>query len=293
MKFITPSISILNLLTRYALANPNPQNNNNVDDNNTNNSADPDHIEVNNMAALQGFLLQHNKEWKDSADAMASASGDNDTDDDGNSKPKQPGARSGFIPGVDLLFQNLQDYGCWCFFNNKHGQGRGQPVDAFDTHCMKYHHAVSCAKLEIDNCNPYTTTYSITAKQSGQNGDITYDCETGNNKCQEATCYAQSHFISLLLKEQLENLKVPSYPLYSSWKDGGNFDSSTCKISGPGQLRQEMCCGSWKYNTKKLLRYGQHLSRSCCDQPDGGFKTYDQNLASCCSDGSVRVHGTC
>lgn len=204
-----------------------------------------------------------------------------------------PGARSGFVPGVDFLFTNLQEYGCWCFFNDKHGQGRGAPVDVFDSHCMKYHHAVSCAKLEIEQCDPYSTDYSITANQSGNNGDVVYDCETGNNPCQEATCYAQSHFMSLLLQEQLENLQVPNYPEFSAWKSGGQFDSSTCKIAGPGVLRQEMCCGSWKYNTKKLLRFGRQLSRSCCDQPDGGFKTYDDNIASCCTDGSIRVHGTC
>lgn len=210
---------------------------------------------------------------------------------DPNKTSDQQEGRS-FIPGVDLLLNNLQEYGCWCFFDNQHGQGRGQPVDVFDNHCMRYHHAVSCAKLEIDSCDPYSTSYGITTKQDGD-GRITYDCESGNNACQEATCYAQSHFIALLLKEQLENLTVPDYPSWSAWKDGGEFDSETCKVSGPSSLRQEMCCGSWKYNTKKLLKFGSHLTRECCDQPDGSFKTYDDNLAECCGNGSVRVIGTC
>lgn len=198
--------------------------------------------------------------------------------------------RNGFIPGVSLLLQNLQEYGCWCFFNDKHGQGRGPPVDDFDSHCMKYHHAVSCAKLEIDSCDPYNTSYSVTAVNSGANGDITYDCESGNDPCQTATCYSQTHFISLLLNEQLANLQVPNYPNFSSWKDGGNFDNGVCRSSGPGHERQEMCCGTWKHNTKKLLKFGRTLSRSCCDNPsDGTFKTYDMSLSQCCDDGVVRV----
>lgn len=281
MKFIIPSVY---LLAHQALAQDESKGNENDSaPAAAENPMDIDKVEgvftaeVTNMNSLEALIMQ--AEYPDQNNAEANL-------------PDGQRGRS-FAPGVDMIFANLQEYGCWCFFNDKHGQGRGQPVDVFDSHCMKYHHGVSCAKLEIDNCDPYSTTYSITAKQSGNNGDVVYDCETGNNPCQEATCYAQSHFISLLLKEQLANLQVPSYPQFSSWKDGGNFDSSTCKISGPGQLRQEMCCGSWKYNTKKLLRFGQHLSRACCDQPDGGFKTYDNNLASCCSDGSVRVHGTC
>lgn len=197
-----------------------------------------------------------------------------------------------FIPGVSYMLNNLQEYGCWCFFDEKHGRGRGSPVDAFDTHCMKYHHAVSCAKREIASCDPYDTTYSVTAKQDG-GGNIIYDCETGNTDCQEATCYAQTHFISLLLNEQLENLKVPSYPQFSAWKNGGSFDNESCKLTHGIKPRDEMCCGTWKHNTKRLLRYGKHLSRACCERNDGTFKTYDSNLATCCDDGSVRVHGTC
>lgn len=205
----------------------------------------------------------------------------------------QPGLRSGgFIPGVGYFLNNLQEYGCWCFFDEKHGQGRGNPVDVFDSHCMKYHHAVACAKREIESCDPYDTSYSITARQE-DGGDITYDCETGNDSCQEATCYAQSHFISLLLKEQLEHLKVPDYPSFSAWKNGGSFDNESCKIGGGSRPRDEMCCGTWKHNTKKLLRFGKHLSRACCHSDNGAFKTYDSNLATCCDDGSVRIHGTC
>lgn len=214
----------------------------------------------------------------------------------GNQPGNHPGLRSGgFIPGVGFMLNNLQEYGCWCFFDEKHGQGRGNPVDVFDSHCMKYHHAVACAKREIELCDPYDTSYSITAKQAEDgSGNITYDCETGNDSCQEATCYAQSHFISLLLQEQLEHLKVPDYPSFSAWKNGGTFDNESCKIGGGSRPRDEMCCGTWKHNTKKLLRFGRHLSRACCENDDNGtFKTYDSNLATCCDDGSVRIHGTC
>lgn len=202
-----------------------------------------------------------------------------------------PAGRSGFF--VQMMINNLQGYGCWCYFDEQHGQGKGQPVDVFDSHCMKYHHMVACAKTEIASCDPYDTTYQVTTT-NGEDGQILYDCETGNTPCQTATCYSQKHFISLLLTEQLENLKVPDYPNFSSWKNGGSFDNQSCKVPHNGKPRDEMCCGTWKHNTKRLLKFGRHLSRSCCDnKEDGTFKTYDSNLATCCDDGSVRVHGTC
>ena len=208
----------------------------------------------------------------------------NGTDTNGSLLPGQAGRNSG---PVNLWMQNLQEYGCWCFFDEKHGQGRGQPVDDFDSHCMKYHHAVSCAKLEIESCDPYVTTYQITTSQKN-NGDIHHDCETGNDPCQEATCYAQSHFISLLLIEQLQDLQVPDYPNFSART--GNFDNDQCRSSGPGRERQEMCCGTWKHNTKKHLKFPSQLNRQCCDHPtNGSFKTYDASLASCCADGNVRI----
>jgi len=184
---------------------------------------------------------------------------------------EQKGRSMGFMPGVGFMLNGLQEYGCWCFFDEKHGQGRGSPVDSFDSHCMKYHHAVACAKREIASCDPYDTTYSVTAKQNG-GGDIIYDCETGNTACQEATCYAQQHFISLLLNEQLENLKVPNYPQFSAWKNGGTFDNESCKLTHGIKPREEMCCGTWKHNTKRLLRYGKHLSRACCERNDAPLR---------------------
>jgi len=208
----------------------------------------------------------------------------------GDTSSNGPNTRSGFY--VQLMINNLQGYGCWCHFDEQHGQGKGQPVDVFDTHCMKYHHMVACAKREIADCDPYDTTYQVTTT-NGENGEILYDCETGNTPCQTATCYSQKHFVSLLLTEQLENLKVPDYPSFSSWKNGGSFDNQSCKVPHNGRPRDEMCCGTWQHNTKRLLKFGRHLSRSCCDKEDGTFKTYDSNLATCCDDGSVRVHGTC
>jgi len=205
---------------------------------------------------------------------------------------------------VSVLVDNLNEYGCWCYFDDHHGQGRGQPVDDFDSHCSKYHHAVACAKLEIEECNPYETSYTSTVSNGGNNnnGDIDYDCETGNDPCQRATCYAQAHFISLLMKELTVNLQLPNYNDYrhsgkiigpNDNQTIGDFDKETCKIPGGTKPRQEMCCGKWHDNTKKLLRFGAHLNRGCCDQPTGGFKTYDENMSSCCDDGSIRVHGTC
>ena len=56
--------------------------------------------------------------------------------------------------GTDLLFRDLSTstsamgfgqqvngYGCWCYFGTDVGKGKATPVDALDHLCQKVHHA--------------------------------------------------------------------------------------------------------------------------------------------------------
>ena len=124
---------------------------------------------------------------------------------------------------LQVLSQNtqyltLQEYGCWCFFDDLHGLGKGKPQDEYDTACMRYHHGVECAKMELQNeagdgeCDPATVYWSGFADQGGyifdsypsadNPRDIIYDCETYNtDACLKATCYLETSFVKLLMVE--------------------------------------------------------------------------------------------
>ena len=36
-------------------------------------------------------------------------------------------------------FDNFNSYGCWCYFEDLHGTGRGKPVDDMDGFCKAVH----------------------------------------------------------------------------------------------------------------------------------------------------------
>lgn len=78
------------------------------------------------------------------------------------------------VAGTSFKFKNLQEYGCWCYFDDLHGQGRGIAQDGYDDACMALHHGIACAMLEIDNCDPRTEDHISAMMVMGDDGDIEY-----------------------------------------------------------------------------------------------------------------------
>ena len=74
---------------------------------------------------------------------------------------------------VPIVFRLLQKYGCWCYFDEEHGKGHGTPQDGYDDACLALHHGVTCAMMEIENCNP-RVEISTAKMYIGQNGDVEY-----------------------------------------------------------------------------------------------------------------------
>ena len=135
----------------------------------------------------------------------------------------------GSMRGVTFTMETLQEYGCWCYFGDKHGNGKGEPVDGYDTACMHYHHGVECAKMELQlddgECDPATVYGYVASSSPDPNNpkNMIYDCETYNSdECLKATCYLETYFVKLLLKEDLE---LESTPKYFEYRD--TFDSTT------------------------------------------------------------------
>ena len=128
---------------------------------------------------------------------------------------------------------SLQEYGCWCFFDDLHGYGKGKPQDGYDTACMHYHRGVECAKMELENeagdaqCDPANVyEYTAVIEPSANPKGMIIDCETHNtDECLKATCYLETHFVKFVLTEGIIEEK---YPMYYEYKH--NFDSDTEKM---------------------------------------------------------------
>merc|ERR1711934_791554 len=69
----------------------------------------------------------------------------------------------GFTGQIGQQVDKLNEYGCWCYFYNDHGRGKGQPVDESDGFCKTLHEGYECAIRDAedrgDACTPWEVAY--------------------------------------------------------------------------------------------------------------------------------------
>ena len=58
----------------------------------------------------------------------------------------------------------IDTYGCWCYFDEKHGQGKGHPVNSIDKICRDMAHGYDCAIMDAaadgdNDCVPWEVNY--------------------------------------------------------------------------------------------------------------------------------------
>merc|ERR1711981_685544 len=206
---------------------------------------------------------------------------------------KTNGTAAGMRSSAMLALQTkkLNEYGCWCYFDEMHGAGKGAPVDDYDKSCQKLHQAVSCAAMDIPHCDPTGQSYEVSVELV--NGELVYDCVSKNagDTCAEATCFMESHFTSALLSLNLVSELTPSYSEYHA---ALGFEHQSCaRAHGPAREYNDVCCGTFKDNTRRPVRaYLDQGEKDCCMRDDGSFKTFNPTFNSCC-DGKVLAPGTC
>lgn len=183
----------------------------------------------------------------------------------------------------------LNDYGCWCYFEENHGKGKGRPADALDALCKKLHDGYECIIADMEAagtpCIPWTIPYS-SAFGGGLPGglteaDLVTTCEATNGGAGVPTCESMAC--------KVEGMFVQDYFLYSlqggvidaSKRHANNFDVATECPTTRGVQSEKDCCGAYPNRYPFKTYDGQ---RSCCQS-----STYNANMFSCCNDGSIRV----
>merc|ERR1711884_417708 len=51
---------------------------------------------------------------------------------------------------IGNTINSMNEYGCWCYFNDDHGRGKGTPVDAIDEMCKTLHDGYECAMRDAE-----------------------------------------------------------------------------------------------------------------------------------------------
>merc|ERR1712079_465815 len=72
-------------------------------------------------------------------------------------------AERAFGGQIGNTINGMNEYGCWCYFYDDHGRGKGTPVDAIDEMCKTLHEGYECAMRDAEDegstCVPWEVDY--------------------------------------------------------------------------------------------------------------------------------------
>ena len=144
-------------------------------------------------------------------------------------------------------------YGCWCYFGDSHGQGKGIPKDTIDENCKVLHDGYECILLDtVNTCVPWEQTYiSLStielftlALQDTSVEAVMNDCEVTNaaDECAIASCKVEQYFAYDYVKLTLTNAATiePSF-------EHTTFNAAQeCAVVMPTPSTfDKQCCGSY------------------------------------------------
>merc|ERR1712048_130344 len=199
------------------------------------------------------------------------------------------------IKGTSAYFG---DYGCWCYFDENHGKGRGPAVDAYDALCKQLHHNYECLIMETaaganDSCDvdPWAVEYTpdlgvLTAMFNNNYEGVLAACEAQPDPCKVNVCKTEMGFaVQFALENQQSSRDDAAYKHELGFQP---LEGDNCPIKENKDTTdsEKSCCGPYPMRFPYKTFDG---NRACCN-----VKTYDVNTLECCADGSgIKFIGTC
>jgi len=187
-----------------------------------------------------------------------------------------------------FLFEDIQAYGCWCYFGEiyQQGLGAGHPQSDLDAMCKQLSDGYTCAYMDANTadrpkCEPYNVEYQSgytgVFEFFGDQGPMEFNCRQRNaDQCQYEACVIEGTFIRELLLE----VSINSFPTNSPLKHSLGFDPTTgCKKKHGGNSERH-CCGEIPNRFPFSTRENTH---QCCGQ-----SIFDVNMFVCCDDSTVQ-----
>jgi len=188
----------------------------------------------------------------------------------------------------------IDEYGCWCYFQEDHGKGRGPPANEVDAQCKVLHDGYTCilldAEAENDECIPWDVPYSsgtglgLVADDPENNNNanaLRKSCARSNrfDNCAERSCIVESFFVMQLFRHFLSGVQFDMSLKHSL----GNWDRiEDCPIK-VGVDAEKECCGTYPHRFPfKLATLGG--ARACC-----GELTYNPDVQECCAGNIIKL----
>ena len=176
----------------------------------------------------------------------------------------------------------LNNYGCWCYFEDNHGKGRGTPSDDIDQMCKVLHEGYECIIQDMLEAGTPCVPWEIDYNSSGENtiADLRNDCDTQNpgnaNACAAATCKVEGWFVAQYVKYMLSGGLIDQ-----SKQHENGFNTDVECHTGSGVKSEKACCG--EHPTRRSFKtYGG--DRACCNG-----HTYNAQMFECCNTGNIAL----
>jgi len=195
---------------------------------------------------------------------------------------------------AELAYNPLQDYGCWCYFAEKTGQGKGPAIDEYDAACKKMARGYECAMLDEPACVPWEATYApdwlnqpfAVYGAASNPATIPQTCESQNTDfCQKTACIIEGTFIASVYNLDID----PNVQVNLAYKQANGFDKddqANCPLNTNNRGNAvDACCG--EYPDRRPFRFKLN-ERECCAKANK-YTIYNSGLFDCCPDGSIQA----
>lgn len=216
-------------------------------------------------------------------------------------------------------FNDINAYGCHCYFGEHWNVGRSTPTNDIDLRCRGHANCYKCIGMDQEDefpgteCDPATEIYTApTLKQVQQDGvhKACADANPTTRTCAKRVCSCDVHFAYSLIAEFFKGAVYDRSQLHSE----GVFDvDEVCgalthvpesfKSLNPASVFAEEISNPQKNFGQKSEHSGSHNGKACCGNfpmrsPYSTYgrgccngKTFDQNSWFCCG-GSLSI-GSC
>jgi len=199
----------------------------------------------------------------------------------------QPRAISDVLTGDN--FDKINEYGCWCYFEDDHGRGHGKPINGIDHICKKLADGYDCCMLDFeeltgnDSCVPWEVRY-LPGSGTGES-NLVFNCDGFNpvdpvshdGFCRNCACKVEGLFVTKVF-----NLFIAGGAVDDQYSQANGFDEKVhCPLQDGIKDSERACCGEHPHRFPYKPLSGE---RSCC----GGL-TFDTTLQECCADNVPRL----
>merc|ERR1711879_78046 len=196
-----------------------------------------------------------------------------------------------FTGNIANAVNQLDEYGCWCYFYDNVGRGKGSPVDEVDGFCKTLGDGYQCAMIDSEaageSCVPWEVSY---APGTGAGVNLRDSCNSLNtDNCARYACAVEGQFVDSLFAFLLSGSQIDyaQFGHEASQNTADPFDPShngDCPVKPgvKGVSGEKQCCGAYPYRFPFKTLDGD---RACC-----GRRTYNTQLLNCCANGQVKAN---